>query len=221
MVTGWCQQFSSHSIGDLQFDSEGNLWASGGEGASFESADFGQYGEPLNPCGDPPAGVGGVETPPTAEGGSLRAQNRKTLSGSLIRVDPETGEGVAQNPLAMSLDANERRIVAKGFRNPFRFAIDPETGEVYVDNVGSSGYEEIDRLSASPGTVYNSGWPCYEGPEPRAAFKALDLNVCERALRQSGVDVAAVLLLLARRRGGAWGSLPLWAGLGDLGLGLL
>lgn len=178
LVTGWCQQFSSHSIGDLQFDSEGNLWASGGEGASFESADFGQYGEPLNPCGDPPAGVGGVETPPTAEGGSLRAQNRKTLSGSLIRVDPETGEGVAQNPLAMSLDANERRIVAKGFRNPFRFAIDPKTGEVYVDNVGSSGYEEIDRLSASPGTVYNSGWPCYEGPEPRAAFKALDLNVC-------------------------------------------
>ena len=39
-------------------------------------------------------------------------------------------------------------------------------------------------------------------------FKALDLNVCNALYGRSGVDVAAVLLLLARRRGGAWGSLP-------------
>jgi glucose/arabinose dehydrogenase len=186
MITDWCQQFSSHSVGDLQFDSEGNLWASGGEGASFESADFGQYGAPLNPCGDPPEGIGGIETPPTAEGGSLRAQNRKTLNGSLIRVDPETGAGVVQNPLAASLNANERRLVAKGFRNPFRFAIDPTTGEIYVDNVGSSGYEEIDRFSPSSSTIYNSGWPCYEGPQRRAAFEALNLNVCNALYANPG-----------------------------------
>ena len=35
LVEDWCQQFSSHSIGDLQFGPEGALYASGGEGASF------------------------------------------------------------------------------------------------------------------------------------------------------------------------------------------
>jgi glucose/arabinose dehydrogenase len=180
LITNWCQQFSSHSVGDLQFDAEGNLWASGGEGASFENVDYGQFGEPLNPCGDPPAGVGGIEAPPHSEGGALRAQNFKNLSGSLIRIDPDTAEGVPANPLASSLDPNERRLVAKGFRNPFRFAIDPATNEVYVDNVGSSVYEEIDRFSPSSTSVFNSGWPCYEGPQKRELYAFLGLDACER-----------------------------------------
>jgi glucose/arabinose dehydrogenase len=182
MITDWCQQFSSHSVGDLQFDAEGNLWASGGEGASFTKVDWGQYGFPAkNPCGDPPAGFGVEETPPDSEGGALRAQNPKTLNGALIRIDPETGEGVAGNPLAASLGAseNERRIVAKGLRNPFRFAIDPATSEIYVDNVGSSVYEEIDRLGPTFGSLYNSGWPCYEGPERRELYEFRGLKVCE------------------------------------------
>jgi glucose/arabinose dehydrogenase len=188
LVTDWCQQFSSHSVGDLQFDSEGNLWASGGEGASFESADWGQFGDPVNPCDDPPVGIGGVEEPPPpgSEGGALRSQNPKKLNGSLIRINPETGEGVAGNPLATSLNANERRIVGKGFRNPFRFAIDPTTNEVYVDNVGSSLYEEIDRFTPSSSTVYNSGWPCYEGPGKRELYEFLGFEVCKRLYDTAG-----------------------------------
>jgi glucose/arabinose dehydrogenase len=188
MITDWCQQFSSHSIGDLQFDSEGNLWASGGEGASFTKVDWGQYGFPqVNPCGDPPAGVGGLEEPPDSEGGALRAQNPKNLSGSLIRIDPQTGEGVAGNPMFSSLNANERRIVGMGFRNPFRFAIDPATNEVYVDNVGSSIYEEMDRFSPSSSQVYNSGWPCYEGPEPRELYEFRGLKVCDHLYENLGL----------------------------------
>jgi glucose/arabinose dehydrogenase len=182
MITDWCQQFSSHSVGDLQFDSEGNLWASGGEGASFTKVDWGQYGFPqVNPCGDPPAGVGGLEEPPGAEGGALRSQNSQKLGGKIIRIDPETGEGVPGNPLFASFGAseNERRIVGKGFRNPFRFAIDPDTKEVYVDNVGSSVYEEIDRFSPSPSQLFNSGWPCYEGPEKRELYEKRGLKVCD------------------------------------------
>ena len=187
LITDWCQQFSSHSVGDLQFDASGNLWASGGEGASFTKVDWGQYGFPqANPCGDPPAGVGGIEEPPDAEGGALRAQNPKRLSGSLIRVDPETGQGVPGNPLFSSLDANERRLVGKGFRNPFRFAIDPQTNEVYVDNVGSSVYEEIDRFTPSSSSLYNSGWPCYEGPEPRELYAFRGLAVCDHLYQTPG-----------------------------------
>src|ERR1700710_295331 len=186
-VEDWCQQFSSHSIGDLQFGPEGALFASGGDGASFTSADYGQFGWPQkNQCGDPPAPVGGDEEPPTALGGSMRAQNVENLDGSVIRIDPATGEGSAATPMATSLDANARRIIAYGFRNPFRFAIDPETEEVYVDNVGWDTYEEIDRFSAIPSPAYNSGWPCYEGPGINPAFQSLELNACEALYAQPG-----------------------------------
>lgn len=179
LAEGWCQQFSSHSIGDLQFGPEGDLYVSGGDGASFTSADYGQLGTEPNPCGDPPSPAGTELKPPSAEGGSLRAQNLHNLSGKILRVDPETGAGLAGNPLGGSADENTRRIIAMGFRNPFRFTLDPTTGELYADNVGSSEIEEIDRFQAPPPTVFNSGWPCYEGPEHQFQFKVLGLTVCE------------------------------------------
>ena len=46
-IDGWCQQFSSHSIGDLRFGADGMLYASAGEGASFNYADYGQTGNPV------------------------------------------------------------------------------------------------------------------------------------------------------------------------------
>jgi glucose/arabinose dehydrogenase len=189
LIEGWCQQFPSHSIGALQFDSSGALYVSGGDGASYNGADYGQFGYPQkNPCGDPPTGVGGTQTPPSAEGGALRSQDLRTpssagdptgLNGALLRVDPETGAGLAGNPLATSLDQNERRIVAYGFRNPFRFAINPETNEVYVGNVGAEEYEEIDRFNPASGQLYDSGWPCIEGSAPNPAYVGLGLKVCE------------------------------------------
>ena len=178
----WCQQFSSHSIGDLRFGPEGALYAGGGDGASFTSADFGQLGNPPNPCGDPPKA-----------GGSLRAQDLITpeteedptgLNGTIIRIDPETGEGWPTNPLAGSASANERRIVGLGFRNPFRFALDPKTGEMYVGNVGSSEFEEIDRFDPTSGKIFNSGWPCYEGGDKQFQFKTLELPICEQLYKE-------------------------------------
>lgn len=193
LAEDWCQQFSSHSIGDLQFGPEGALYVSGGDGASFTSADYGQFGDEPNPCGDPPGPKGTALTPPTAEGGSLRAQNPKVLNGKILRVDPNSGEGLPGNPLfgseASTGEAakNEARIVAEGFRNPFRFAFDPRTDELYADNVGSSEIEEIDRFPTPPNGLYNSGWPCYEGPERQFQFEGLGLNVCERLYKAEEV----------------------------------
>jgi glucose/arabinose dehydrogenase len=180
----WCQQFSSHSIGDLHFGPEGALYASAGDGASYGSPDYGELGNPPNPCGDPPE-----------EGGSMRAQDVRTpetlsdptgLDGAIIRIDPETGAGWPGNPLSSSLSANERRIVAHGFRNPFRFAIDPQNGEVYADNVGASEFEEIDRFDPSEPTLYNSGWPCFEGMGQQFQFKYLELPICEGMYEEAG-----------------------------------
>jgi glucose/arabinose dehydrogenase len=173
LVEGWCAQFSSHSIGDLRFGSEGALYASGGDGASFSATDIGQLGEPPNPCGDPPE-----------EGGALRAQDVRTgadptgLNGTVIRVDPDTGKAWPGNPLS-GPDENARRIVAAGFRNPFRFAIDPTTHELYVGNVGWDTYEEIDRFNPASAELYNSGWPCYEGPAVQPAYENAEVGICE------------------------------------------
>ena len=35
LITDWCQQFSSHSIGDLAFGADGSLYVGGGDGASY------------------------------------------------------------------------------------------------------------------------------------------------------------------------------------------
>jgi glucose/arabinose dehydrogenase len=198
LVEDWCQQFSSHSIGDLHFDSSGDLYASAGDGASFYDPDYGQYGWPQkNQCGDPPGTVGSASSPPGAEGGALRSQDARTaadplgLDGSVIRIDPNSGEGVPGNPMYGSLDKNARRIVAFGFRNPFRFSIDSAHNEVYAGNVGWNVYEEIDRFSATPGTAFNSGWPCYEGPAPNPSYLSLGLALCEGLYDDDGPGAAS------------------------------
>lgn len=188
LIDDWCQQFSSHSIGDLQFGSDGALYVSGGEGAGFTtSLDYGQHGSPnTNPCGDPPGGVGGTMTPPSAEGGSLRSQDLRTagdpvgLDGTILRVNPDTGAGLPDNPLASSPDQNARRVVAYGFRNPFRFTMRPGTDEVWVGDVGWQTWEEIDRVAnpKSP-TIANFGWPCYEGSGRQPSWEAANFSICE------------------------------------------
>jgi glucose/arabinose dehydrogenase len=183
LLEEWCQQSSSHSIGDLAFGPEGALFVSGGDGAIFDNADYGQYG---NLCGDPP-GVKGTDMPltPEAEGGALRAQSllradgKVLLNGTVDRIDPDTGEGWPGNPEASSANANARRIVAFGYRNPFRFVISPRLGDIFVGNVGANVWEEIDRVPIG-GPLWNSGWPCREGFWREWEYEVLALNVCER-----------------------------------------
>ncbi len=197
LVEDWCQQFSSHSVGDLQFGPGGDLYASGGEGANFNEADFGQFGWPtVNICGDPPGGTGVALSPPSAEGGALRAQDARTpadptgLDGTLIRIDPDTGAGVPENPMFSSADANLKRIVGYGFRNPFRFAFDPAGENVYLGNVGWDAVEEIDRIPLGASTPYNSGWPCYEGAGPLNRYGVFGLTLCNNLYKDPGAVTA-------------------------------
>jgi glucose/arabinose dehydrogenase/PKD repeat protein len=192
LVEDWCQQYPSHSIGTVEFGRDGALYASGGDGASFNFADWGQDGSPVNPCGDPPGPPGTALSPPTAEGGALRSQDLRTsgdpvtLDGSVIRVDPATGAGLPDNPSAASSDPNARRIIAHGLRNPFRFTPRPGTDELWIGDVGWNEWEEIDVVPNPTAPVENFGWPCYEGNGRQSGYDAANLNICETLYAQSG-----------------------------------
>jgi glucose/arabinose dehydrogenase len=192
----WCQQYPSHSLGDVKFGPDGALYLTAGDGASYTFADYGQDGAPVNPCGDPPLGVGSNLTPPTAEGGALRSQDVRTtgdptgLNGTLMRVDPDTGAPLPDNP--GTGDVNARRIIAYGFRNPFRFAFRPGTTDAYVGDVGWIAWEELNRVP-DPAQVRNYGWPCYEGAGRQGAYEALGLNLCRDLYAQGGSAVVPPL----------------------------
>jgi glucose/arabinose dehydrogenase len=187
----WCQQYPSHSTGDLAFDPiDRVLYVSAGDGASFNWVDYGQGGGSggvaLNPCGDPPAGVGGVMTPPSAEGGALRSQDIRTsgdpvsFDGAILAVDPDTGEAWPANPLVGGADSEDDRIIAYGLRNPFRITVREGTHEIWVGDVGWGTWEEINRVDdAQDGTVENFGWPCYEGVPKHGGFDDANLTICE------------------------------------------
>jgi glucose/arabinose dehydrogenase/PKD repeat protein len=195
LIEDWCQQYPSHSIGTVEFGPDGALYASGGDGASFGFVDYGQDGAPVNPCGDPPGGPGTALTPPTAQGGALRSQDLRagtdpvSLDGTVIRVDPATGAGLPNNPMAGSADANARRIVAYGLRNPFRFTARPGTSELWAGDVGWNDWEEINRvLNPTDSTVENFGWPCYEGNGRQSGYDSANLSICENLYGQPGAE---------------------------------
>jgi glucose/arabinose dehydrogenase/chitodextrinase len=168
LVEDWCQQYPVHTGGGLAFGADGYLYFTAGDGSTATFWDYGQTGTPPNPCGDPPGTIGSLLTPPTAEGGRLRVQDLRTagdptgLDGTLIRIDPRTGAGVAGNPLFDSGSENERRILAYGLRDAVRLAIRPGTNDVWVGDRGGGYWEELDRVPDT-GSVRNFGWPCYEG----------------------------------------------------------
>ena len=185
LVDGWFQQFDSHSMGAIAFGSDGALYASGGEAASWQFVDYGQVGG--NPNGDPPM-----------EGGALRAQDLRTsgdpvgLSGTVIRVNPDTGAAMPDNPLAGHSDANARRIVAYGMRNPFRIAMRPNTRELWVGDVGWQEFEELNIVpDPAAAVVRNFGWPCYDGTQRQAGYDAANLPICEGIYSSPGTVTPA------------------------------
>ena len=106
-------------------------------------------------------GDGKYNVPP-----STAAQDMGSLLGKLLRIDVESATVPyaipPTNPFVPDAQARPE-IWALGFRNPWRFAFDPNTGDLYVGDVGQHTWEEINFISGASGGGENFGWPIAEG----------------------------------------------------------
>jgi glucose/arabinose dehydrogenase len=94
------------------------------------------------------------------------AQNRDTLLGAILRIDPRPSAGNAysspgDNPYANGGGRPEIALI--GVRNPWKFSFDRATGDLWIGDVGQDTIEEIDRLTAGTILGANLGWPYLEG----------------------------------------------------------
>jgi glucose/arabinose dehydrogenase len=92
------------------------------------------------------------------------AQSLKSNLGKILRINKD-GTIPTDNPFYKKTSAN-RAIWALGFRNPFKITRKPGTNTIFVNDVGGSHYEEINRLKKGA----NYGWPTTEGPTKDPKF---------------------------------------------------
>ncbi|BAC90202.1 PQQ-dependent sugar dehydrogenase [Gloeobacter violaceus] len=91
---------------------------------------------------------------------SSNSQSLSNLSGKLLRVDPGAYPNIVppDNPFVGTSGARGE-IWALGLRNPFTFAVQPGTGTIFINDVGSNAWEEVNRAAKGG----NYGWPAVEG----------------------------------------------------------
>ncbi|QDT68453.1 Quinoprotein glucose dehydrogenase B precursor [Planctomycetes bacterium MalM25] len=164
----------SHTIGALDFGPDGSLFVTNGDGTSYGRVD-----------------------PRTT-----RVQDRESLSGKVLRIDPLTGEGYSDNPFYTGDTTDDQsKVYNYGLRNPFTLAVEPNTGVPYVGDVGWNSWEEING-----GRGQNFGWPFYEGGAASGGLGGDAIN------RQTGgyKDLAEAQAFYAAG-GDALATPPLWS----------
>jgi len=97
------------------------------------------------------------------------AQDTTNLLGTILRIDVDGAIPYAVpdgNPFAGNTECSQGtgtldcpEIFAWGFRNPWRFSFDRQTGALWVGDVGENSWEEVDRVEISE----NYGWNDREG----------------------------------------------------------
>ncbi len=89
---------------------------------------------------------------------SAHAQNLDTYHGKLLRINKD-GSVPDGNPFTTGSE-QRKRVWAYGLRNPYTFAVHPETGRILVNDVGQIKWEEINDATTGG---KNFGWATTEG----------------------------------------------------------
>ncbi|MEO5616886.1 MAG: PQQ-dependent sugar dehydrogenase [Candidatus Eisenbacteria bacterium] len=95
------------------------------------------------------------------------SQSLRQTFGKILRIRGD-GSIPGNNPFAREASGRQRAIWARGLRNAFSFDIHPRTGRMFINDVGGSGFEEVNEGLAGS----NYGWPIYEGPRTSEGFRA-------------------------------------------------
>ena len=137
--------FSNHNGGMVAFGPDGYLYIGVGDGGS---------------ANDPPN----------------NAQSRNVLLGKLLRIDVDGQSGSLpyaiplSNPFFGLIDGRDE-IFAYGLRNPWRFAFDRLTNQLWIADVGQGDREEVNTPIQHGG---NYGWRVFEG----SACTNVDRTLC-------------------------------------------
>ncbi|MCP1299628.1 PQQ-dependent sugar dehydrogenase [Chryseobacterium sp. S0630] len=152
---------STHGVGSAFFGADGNLMLSIGDGnlaldSSIETTPDGKL-----------AIERGIITQAELKLQPMRAQSKTSLSGKILRINKDTGDGIPGNPYYDSSQPRsaQSRVAVMGVRNPYR--VTPLTqnvlgggpGQFLVSDTGENAWEEAALYSMGD----NGGWPHYEG----------------------------------------------------------
>ena len=167
----------NHDGGQLAFGVDGKLYVFTG--------DVGRRGNLQNlPCG-PTATCPGPIVPDDQFGGPAADNAHRT--GTVLRLNPD-GTTPSDNPffaagaaLGGEVGANIQRIFSYGHRNGFGMAVDPQSGNVWLEENGDDSFSELNRVE--PGM--NGGWVQIAGPVERVAqFKEIETTFGGQNLQQ-------------------------------------
>lgn len=143
------QPESNHNGGNIAFGPDGYLYIGVGDGGGSNDGGIANLHGPIG-----------------------NGQSMTTLLGKMLRIDVDMGVpyGIPPtNRFAGNNLCNDDgtgitacpEIYASGFRNPWRWSFDKQSGELWVGDVGQNALEEIDRVVLDG----NYGWRCYEGTQ--------------------------------------------------------
>jgi glucose/arabinose dehydrogenase len=145
------QPFNTHYGGHLLVDSVGRLLIGLGDGGT-EAVDQSDPRRLQVPSHD------------------VLARGGTSLLGSLVRIFPTPNSATpysipADNPFVEHSGVNVRpEVLAYGLRNPWRFDLDPATGDLWIADVGHWHVEEINYVPAAMiDSGIDFGWPAMEG----------------------------------------------------------
>lgn len=96
-----------------------------------------------------------------------QAQDLGSLYGKILRIDVDTGDpyGIPPDNPFVDVDGARPEVWTYGLRNPWRFAFDTATGDLYIGGPGQFTEEWIDYAPVGEQAGENFGWPMYEGTQ--------------------------------------------------------